>query len=324
MDALFPYMLLIVGFFALIKGADYFVEGSAAIAKRLHIPDIIVGLTIVAFGTSAPELAVSATAAIAGSSALAMGNVVGSNLFNVLVILGISALFKPILVDRSILRRDMPVLLLSAILLPVAALIGNGTLPRWSGFVLLSLFIGYVALTVRSALAFRKEELAKGVNPDADEPLSLEEAPSLLQSLLFTLGGAILIVCAAEASVHGATEIARQLGISESVIGLTVVAFGTSLPELVTSIVAARKGNNEIAIGNVVGSNIFNVLLILGTAVAIRPAPVDLYTFIDQLVMVGMSGYFMITLLTGKRISRGEGLSFLALYAGYTAYLFVR
>ena len=321
MDALFPYMLLIVGFFALIKGADFFVEGSASIAKKLHIPDIVVGLTIVAFGTSAPELAISVSAAIAGSSALSMGNVVGSNLFNVLIILGLSAAIKPLAVDRSILRRDLPICILSAVLLPVMALIGKNSMGVIAGVVLLALFVGYLIITIRAALVYRKEQDAQLASGEA---VLEQDTSTWMHSILFTLGGIVLIVCGAEASVQAATAIATAWGISESVIGLTVVAVGTSLPELVTSIVAARKGNNEIALGNVVGSNIFNILLILGLSITICPISVDTATFIDQLFLIGVTIFLAITAFTGRRISRGEGLSFLAIYVGYTAYLFIR
>ena len=311
-----PCLLLIVSFAALIKGADFFVEGACGIAKKLRIPNIVVGLTIVAMGTSAPELAVSVSAAIGGSADIAIGNVVGSNILNILIILGLSALILPLCVDRSMFRRDIPVLLLTAVLLPVMTLLGNYVVGRIAGAVLVALFIGYIALTVRQALRYRRE------NP-AEEGEEAKTMP-LWKSLLFTVSGAVLIVLGGNFAVDAATEIAHALGISEAVIGLTVVALGTSLPELVTSVVAAKKGNSDIALGNIVGSNIFNVLFILGTTVIIRPITADLFNLIDQLVLLVISVYLAITAYTGKKLSRLEGLSYLLLYVGYATYLFVR
>ncbi|MBR2907580.1 MAG: calcium/sodium antiporter [Clostridia bacterium] len=325
-----PYILLVIGFLALIKGADLFVDGSSSIAKRLRIPDLIVGLTIVAMGTSMPELAVSVSAAIGGSSDIAIGNVVGSNILNILIILGLSALILPLSIDKEMFRRDIPVLLLTAVLLPVLTLLSVGVakgdhfsyLGRISGVVLVLLFIGYILLTVRSALRFRKEQAltaSEGSAPTAGEEFKVFP---WWKSILFTLGGAILIVIGGNLSVEGATDIAHQLGISEAVIGLTVVALGTSLPELVTSVIAARKGNSDIALGNIVGSNIFNVLFILGTTVVILPINVDFGSFIDQLFLLATSIILAITAFTGKKLTRIEGAVFLLLYVAYACYLF--
>lgn len=315
-----PYLILVVSFVALIKGADFFVEGSSSIAKKLRIPDFIVGLTIVAMGTSAPELAASASAALKGQTGMAIGNVVGSNLLNILIILGVSALILPPAVDRILFKRDIPFLLLTAVILPVMLLIGGKDelglyeLNWVSGLILLCLFVLYLFLTVRSALRHRRE------HPDMEE----EEIKVMpwWKSILFTLGGAVLIVLGGNFAVDSATDIAHQLGIPEKVIGLTVVALGTSLPELVTSAVAAKKGNSDIAIGNVVGSNIFNVLLILGVTVTIRPVPADMSTMIDLLVVVGASVLFAVTSFLGKRIRRVEGAAYLTFYAAYLVYKF--
>lgn len=315
-----PYLLLVVSFVALIKGADVFVEGSSSIAKKLRIPDFIVGLTIVAMGTSAPELAASVSAALKGQTDMAIGNVVGSNLLNILIILGVSALILPPAVDRILFKRDIPFLLLTAVILPVMLLIGGKDelglyeLDRVSGLILLCLFVLYLFLTIRSALRHRRE------HPDMEE----EEIKVMpwWKSILFTLGGAVLIVLGGNFAVESATDIAHQLGIPEKVIGLTVVALGTSLPELVTSAVAAKKGNSDIAIGNVVGSNIFNVLLILGVTVTIRPVPADMSMMIDLLVVVGASVLFAVTSFLGKRIRRVEGAVYLTFYAAYLVYKF--
>ncbi len=318
-----PYLILIASFAALIKGADFFVDGSGSIARKLRIPDFIVGLTVVAMGTSAPELAASVSAAVAGKSDLAIGNVVGSNLLNILVILGISALILPPVVERTLYRRDVPVLLLTAVILPVMLLVGGKgadgkyALNFVSGSILLALFFLYLFLTIRSALVYRR------THPDMQEEDGVKVLP-WWKSILFTLLGASLIVLGGKFAVDSASDIARQFGVSEAMIGLTVVAFGTSLPELVTSAIAARKGNSDIAIGNVVGSNIFNVLLILGTTVLIRPVPADVTMLIDLFVVLLASLIFAFAGFTGKRISRTEGATFLGLYAAYMVYVFMR
>lgn len=316
MSVVMPYIMLVLGFFLLIKGADFFVDGSGSIAKKLRIPDIIVGLTIVAMGTSAPELAVSVSAALGGSSDISLGNVVGSNLLNILIILGISAVIVPLSVDKSMFKRDFPVLLITAVILPLICIIGRNTVGRTGGIILLAIFICYITMTVKSAINYRKN----GDNITED---SIKILP-WWKSILFTVGGAIVIIIGGNISVDSATEIARQLGISEAIIGLTVVALGTSLPELVTSVVAARKGNSDIALGNIVGSNIFNVLLILGTTSVIKPFAVSQNSIIDMIILLGVTSYLIVASATGKKISRAEGASFLALYCLYTVYIFMR
>ena len=329
MEYVLPYILLIVGFVALIKGADFFVEGSCSIAKKLKIPDIIIGLTVVAMGTSAPELAVSVSAALGGSTDIAIGNVVGSNMINTLVILGLSAVIAPIMVDKSVFKRDIPMLLVTAIVLPIIVLLSKNTVVggveadnmvgRLGGAILVALFAFYIFLAVKAALDYRKKH--------ADEPDSngdeVKEIP-WWKSILFTIGGGAVVVIGGRISVNAATDIAHQIGLSEAVIGLTVVALGTSLPELVTSVVAARKGNSDIALGNIVGSNIFNVLLILGTTSVIKPVPVPFASLIDLFILLGITVYLAITAWTGKKLSRLEGASFLVLYVIYTVYLFIR
>ena len=309
MEYVLPYIMLIVGFVLLIKGADFFVDGSSSIAKKLKVPDIIIGLTVVAMGTSMPELVVSATSALGGSSDIAIGNVVGSNTLNVLVILGLSAVILPLSVDSSMFKRDIPVLLLTAAVVPVIALLsknsdGDYMIGRVGGIVLIVLFVGYILLTIKAALDYRK------ANADAADEDEIKER-SWLKSILFTVGGAAVIIVGGDLSVDGAVAIAKQLGISEAVIGLTIVALGTSLPELVTSVVAARKGNSDIALGNIVGSNIFNALLILGTTAIIKPIPVPFTSIIDLFILLGVSIYLSITARTGKRLTRLEGASYL-------------
>lgn len=316
MTAISPYILLIAGFTVLIKGADFFVEGSGSIAKKLRVPDIIVGLTIVAMGTSSPELAVSVSAALGGSSDISVGNVVGSNLLNILIVLGISAVLSPIIVDKSLFNRDFPMLIVTAVILPLIAVTGGNRIGRLGGIVLIAIFIVYIMLTVRSALQYRKEY-----------PSSETEEITVMpwwQSIAFTVGGAAAVIISGQISVNAATDIAHQLGISEAIIGLTVVALGTSLPELVTSAVAAKKGNSDMALGNIVGSNIFNVLLILGTTAVIKPFPVSTESIIDQIAVLAVTILLIIFSKTGNKISRTEGIIFLFLYVIYAVYLFMR
>ena len=324
-----PYVLLVVGFLALIKGADLFVDGSSSIAKKLRVPDLIIGLTVVAMGTSLPELAVSVSSALGGSSDIAVGNVVGSNLLNILIILGVSALILPINIDREMFRRDIPVLLLTAVILPIFTLLSIGSakdgffgyFSRITGIILIVLFAGYLFLTVRSALRFRKEQMLKG---NAIEEAEEYKVLPWWKSILFTVLGAGVIVLGGNLSVNGATKIAYQLGLSEAIVGLTVVALGTSLPELVTSAIAAKKGNSDIAIGNIVGSNIFNVLLILGTTITVLPINVSTADFVNQIALLAVSIILAVTAFTGKKLSRLEGASFLLIYTAYLTFLILQ
>ncbi len=316
MSVILPYILLIIGFLTLIKGADFFVEGSGSIARKLCIPDIIVGLTIVAMGTSAPELAVSVSAALSGSSDISLGNIVGSNLLNILIVLGISTVITPIIVDKSLFKRNFPVLIVTAVVLPLIALINGNRIGRIGGIILIAFFVFYIILTVRSALNYRKNH-----NEPETEKIKVM---SWWKSIVFTIGGAAAVVIGGQISVNAATNVAHQLGISEAIIGLTVVALGTSLPELVTSAVAAKKGNSDMALGNIVGSNIFNVLLILGTTAIIKPFPVSMESIIDQLIVLVVTLLLIIFSKTGRKISRGEGVTFLVLYVIYAVYLFMR
>ena len=251
-------IFLVIGFLLLVKGADYFVDGAASIATKLRIPSFIIGLTIVAFGTSAPELAVSLSAALKGSNDIAIGNVVGSNIFNTLVVLGASAVITPIAVEKGIIKKDFPLCILVSALLGLLSLdmflfqSSSMTIGRIDGITLLLVFIYFMYTTVKSGMKQRSET----------EETEDKQSPSLWKSIFICLVGLAGIIIGGDLSVDGAKEIARAFGLSEAFIGLTIVAFGTSLPELVTSIIAAKKGENDIAVGNVVGSNIFNILLI--------------------------------------------------------------
>ncbi len=324
---IFIYILfLALGMFALIKGADMFVGGSSSIAARFHVPGLIIGLTIVAMGTSAPELAVSTSAAFQGSNEIAISNVVGSNFFNLLAILGICAVMKPMPVDNDVLKRDIPFSILITIL-TLAASCGPlllhvnpfsldvsqtaGVVSRLNGIVLVLLLIGYIAVLV---IAARKS----GSKAD-DVPQY-----SLGKSILILLAGLLIIIAGGQVVVYCAKEIARALGMTETLIGLTVVAFGTSLPELVTSIVAIRKQESGMAIGNTVGSNIFNILFILGVSATIHPVTVNIASCIDMMILIVVTIIALIFATSSHRISRIEGGLMLAIYFADMAYAIVR
>ncbi len=319
-------ILLIVGFIALIKGADVFVDGAASLAKRFGVPGVIIGLTVVAMGTSAPELAVSVSAGLSGSNEIAVSNVIGSNLFNLLMVLGICALMKPLPVDQGIKKRDYPICLIgTAALLFFAAtriLFGqkpdmsdtgalSGDLSRIGGILFLLAFVGYLLYTIH--IAKKSSEKDENYKP---EPL--------YKSILFIVIGAACIVIGGDGVVTSAKNLAMMWGMSETLVGLTIVAIGTSLPELVTSIVASRKGENGMAIGNAIGSNIFNLLLILGTSSTLHPIPITVASFFDIAILLGLSivSYFFVC--TGKRVNRIEGGAMVMAYAAYTVYAILR
>lgn len=304
------YVLLIIGFVLLVKGADFFVDGASSVAKKLKVPSLIIGLTIVSIGTSLPEASVSVSASLSGNNGIALGNVIGSNIFNLLVVVGVASLILPIAMDREILKRDMPInIAITAIL---CVMLFDGTLSRLDAIILLVLFAAYMFILIHSALKNRTEE---------------EETKSLtwLRSIIYVLVGAAAIIFGGDLVVDSATEIALSLGMGETLVGLTIVAIGTSLPELVTSVVAARKGDSGIAMGNVVGSCIFNILFILGMAGTIHPMTnADSAFFIDAGILIGVSVLMMIFGYTSKKTTRAEGASCLAIYVIYTAYIIMR
>lgn len=302
------YVLLVVGFVLLIKGADFFVEASSSIAKTLRVPSIIIGLTIVAFGTSMPELAVSTTASLAGNNEIAVGNVIGSNIFNLLVVLGACGAIRPFAVQ---LRWDY------AASVGVAAalffmIVGDHFVSRTEAIILLVLFVIFVAMTVRDALINRteEEEEYKSITP--------------LRCVIYIVGGLAAIVCGGELVVECAKEIALALGMSQTLVGLTVVALGTSLPELVTSVVASRKGENGLALGNVIGSNIFNILMVLGASAAVKPVPVNGLAVVDAACLIVFSLITWLLCRSKLRISRMEGLIMLGMYTVYLIYICIR
>lgn len=313
--------ILIVGFLFLIKGADFFVDGASSIAKRLHIPSLVIGLTIVAFGTSAPELAVSITAAAKGSNDIAIGNVVGSNLFNLLVVIGMSAMISPLHVQPSMIKKDYPLSILAAVALGVLSLdqIFRGssqmTLGRMDGVMLLLGFAVFMVFAVRDAFKGRGEFAEDG---------EIEIKYSLPMGIFACVVGIAGIVVGGQLTIDAAKEIARSFGMSEALIGLTIVAFGTSLPELVTSIVAARKGESDIALGNVVGSNIFNIFLILGLSSTILPMTVTNSYIYDMSILIIVSVLVYLPIAKNQKIGRALGASMLATYLAYTAFLILR
>lgn len=308
------YVMLLIGFFLLIKGADYFVEGSSSIAKLLRVPTVIIGLTVVAMGTSAPELAVSITAAASGNNAIALSNVLGSNLFNLLVVAGACAAVIPLVVAGEILRRDFPFsTVLTAILLLLC--IGDREVGRLDGCLLFVILIVYLYILIRQALKQRQPEEEKVVQ-------GIRRSPAV--SVGFILGGITAIVWGGDLVVDNASRIAERFGLSQTLIGLTIVAMGTSLPELVTSVVAARKGEKDMAMGNVIGSNLFNLLAVLGLSAAIHPVRVEWSSLCDMGILLGCSAAVWLLCRKSGQLNRGCGLGMLAAYAGYTAYIIVR
>lgn len=322
MNILLDILLLAIGFALLIKGADFFVDGSAGVARFFRVPGVIIGLTIVAMGTSAPELAVSVSAALSGSNAIAVSNVVGSNIFNLLAVLGICAMMKKLPVDAGIKKRDYPISLVATLILLLLG--GNlvfagkaadfhninaeaGRLFRWNGLVLIGLFVLYIAYTIYLAKKHKVEEE------------DVESLP-MWKCLLFIVLGLAAIVIGGQLVVNHAKNLAYAWGMSETLVGLTIVAIGTSLPELVTSIVASRKGENGMAVGNVVGSNIFNLLLILGVSSTIHPITISMASFVDLGLLLGVSLLAYAFVCTGKKINRWEGFAMLAMYAAYMGY----
>ena len=312
-------VLVLVGFVLLIKGADFFVDGAASLAKKLKIPSLVIGLTIVAMGTSAPELAVSVSSSVTGANSMAVGNVVGSNLFNLLVVLGVCAAITPVMVSKDVIRRDFPVSIGVMVVFGALLLVGSQayTLDRLEAGILVVLLIGYMIWTVMAALKDRKNA-AEEENP---------EKFVWWKCAIFIIGGVAAIVFGGTLVVDNAKALGMAMGMSETLVGLTICAVGTSLPELVTSIVAAKKGESDMAIGNVVGSNIFNVVCILGISGLISPITLDAVAFnnnlIDMLVFIGTAilGYIF---CLNKKITRGEGITFVVLYIAYMAYAVLR
>ncbi|MDD6328239.1 MAG: calcium/sodium antiporter [Lachnospiraceae bacterium] len=308
MEILLQTGLLILGFVLLIKGADWFVDGASGIAKKLGIPQLVIGLTIVAMGTSIPEAAVSISSALKGNADITIGNIVGSNILNVLIILGISSTIISLCVAKSTIRYEIPYMIIISILLLVLGKTGN-EITLLEGVILWVFFIAYFVYLFY---------LTKNNKEEKEEQ---ERTYSLWKLLLLIAVGIFLVVLGSNFAVDGATELAKLVGLSERFIGLTIVALGTSLPELVTSVTAARKGNADIAIGNIVGSNIFNILFVIGTAALITPVPFA-NNFVIDTCIAALCGVLLIAgCVRKKRLTRGLGIFMLVCYAGYFVYL---
>lgn len=315
------YLLLLVGFALLVKGADYFVEGASKIAQSLRVSPLLIGLTIVAFGTSAPEASVSFIAAFEGNSDVAIGNVVGSNIFNITFILGVTALVFPLMVQSETIRKEIPFTLLGsvALILLISDIqlqsLDSNLITRTEGIILLlffAVFLYYIFEVARKERLHTEENLADTANV------------SKVKNSFLTIGGLAAIVFGGNLVVENSIQIALSLGMSETLVGLTIVAVGTSLPELVTSVTAALKKQVDIALGNIIGSNIFNIFFILGTSAAISPLTVDSKIFLDVWVMILVSILLMILARTKYKISRTEGSVLAVIYIVYVIYIILR
>lgn len=311
-EMIWSVVLLVIGFVLLIKGADFFVEGSSSVAKMLKVPSIIIGLTIVAMGTSLPECAVSLTASMTNNNALAVSNAVGSNIFNLMVVCGVCALFNPLVVSKDTLKKEFPFSIVCAILLLVGGYIGM-EIGRVDGLILLAVFVCFLIWMIKSALKARANA--------GDEEY---EVLPVWKCILFIIGGIIAIKFGGDFVVDGASTIAAKMGLSENLIGLTIVACGTSLPELVTSVVAARKNELDMALGNVIGSNIFNILFVLGIAAAISPVAFIMENVIDIVILIVMSVIVWIFGWTKQKLTKTEGIIMLIMYAAYLVYICIR
>lgn len=314
---------LVVGFVLLIKGADFFVEGSSSVAKRLKVPSLIIGMTIVAMGTSLPECAVSVTSSISGYNSLAISNVVGSNIFNLMVVCGICALFTPLTIKKDTLQKEFPLSIFCAALLVIFAIGMN--LSRLEGILLLVFFLCYLLWMMHSALQARKAHTEDRMMQE--EEGYAEDNIKLLpvwKCILFIVGGMIAIKYGGDLVVSGASSVATLFGLSQTLIGLTIVAMGTSLPELVTSIVAARKDEVDMALGNVIGSNIFNILFVLGIAATISPIQFLTDNIVDTVLLIVLSLIVLVFAWTAQSIRRREGIAMLVLYGIYMVYICIR
>ena len=320
-------LLLAVGFAFLVKGADFFVEGSSSIAKKLKVPPIIIGLTIVAMGTSLPETAVSVTASLVQNNELAVSNVVGSNIFNLMFVIGVCSILTPIMVQKATVVRDIPLSLGCALFLLVLGVSGLGdkagmTLGHADGVIFLIVFAGYIFTMVRSAMKARAA--GQKVEIEGVEECDNMKELSYGKSILFLIVGAAAIAFGGDLTVDTASRIAIELGMSQTLVGLTIVSIGTSLPELVTSVVAARKNEVDMAVGNAVGSNIFNILMVLGISSAISPVALIWENIIDIVLLMVFSVMVWIFAGTRKKIERKEGIIMVVVYLIYCAYIIAR
>lgn len=299
-------LLLAVGFFMLVKGADWFVDGTSGLAEKMGIPQLVVGLTIVAMGTSAPEAAVSINAALKGNGGISIGNVVGSNILNILIILGITAVITTVAIQKSTLIIEIPFMIIVTVILLFMGMTGE-SVTLFEGIILWVIFLAYLSYLFILARKGKQEK-------------STDER-SVLKLIVLTVLGGIIVVWGSDITVDSATAIAKFAGLSERFIGLTIVALGTSLPELVTSVTAARKGNANIAIGNIVGSNIFNILFVIGTASIITPVIYEPAFIIDAIIAIAAGFLLWVSVARTKSLRRPWGIVMLVSYAVYLGYL---
>lgn len=310
MQIVIQTVLLVIGFIMLMKGADWFVDGASWIADKFGIPQLVIGLTIVAMGTSAPEAAVSISAAIRGSAEITIGNVLGSNILNILIILGITACIRAIPVQRSTVRYEMPFVIVVSVLLAVLGL-ADGKISRVEGVVLWGFMIVYLLYLLR---------MAKAGNITSEIPQE-EEKANPVKMVGLVIIGLLLVVWGSDVTVDAATNLAKMFGMTERFIGLTIVALGTSLPELVTSVTAAIKGKSDIAVGNIVGSNIFNILFVVGTTALITPVTYSLGFIVDSIVTITAAVLLLMCVAKKKKLTKSGGIVMLVCYVAYFAYL---
>ena len=314
------YVLLIIGFLLLIKGADVFVAGSSSIAKIFNVPSLIIGLTIVAFGTSAPEAAVSITAALSGRNDMAIANVVGSNIFNLLAVIGVASILNPIKVQKSTILKEFPFVLLASLVLLILCHDTKfqgydiNLLTRADGLMLLALFAIFMYYLIEMAIT-SKEEM------DIDQP---KGDISISKSIVMSIIGIAGIIIGGQIVVNSASNIAISWGMTENLVGLTIVSVGTSLPEFVTSVIAARKGESDIAIGNVVGSNLFNILFVLGISSVIHNIQIHPIVFVDMIFMIIVSIVVYIFAVTKRRVNKSEGITLALMYIVYMVFVIIR
>ncbi len=310
---LLEIVLLIAGLALIVFGAEWLVDGASSVARKAGLSEFVIGLTIVGFGTSCPELVVSLTGALQGNADVAVGNVVGSNLFNTLLILGVTALISPLVITRNNARRDIPITLLATIILVVMSLVGNN-ITRFEGAIMLILFALYIYSCFKTDTGLDDEEDA------------LKKEKTVFISIIFILAGLAGLIFGGQLFVDNATLLAKQLGVSDKVIAITLLAGGTSLPELATCVVAAVKGKGQLALGNILGSNVFNILLILGTSAAIVPLSTAAMGLVDLAVLLMSSLMLILWTVTGSKnkLDRWEAVLMVLIYLAYIAYLFVK
>jgi cation:H+ antiporter len=321
MSVVLPYLLLIIGFVLLIKGADFLVEGASSLARRCHVSDLVIGLTVVAFGTSTPELFVNIIASLKGNTDIAIGNVLGSNIANVFLILGVASVIYPLSVTRGTVWKEIPLSLLAALLLGILA---NDQWIDGKDFSILSRIDGLVFLSFFTIFMYYSFSIAARIEGMEEHVPAKQHSP--IKSFLLVLSGLAGLGLGGRWIVETAAQIAMSAGMSQSMVGLTVVAVGTSLPELATSSVAAYKRNVEIAVGNVVGSNIFNIFFVLGISAFVKPLPFQIKNNVDVGVVIGASLLLFLYMFTGKKrvLDRWEGGLLVVLYVGYMVYVVIR